>query len=947
MKKRIEWIDIFRGIAIVLMVIGHSNSPINGYIYTFHMAAFLFISGFVNSIENKSFISFILRKIKRILIPYYLVNLGFQMLVEIIANSPYGILYYKDRLGIFKRFELFFKNGISVDLAGATWFLLVLFQISILFFIIKKYCIKNDVCYMFISIVLFIYGYYLIIVKKIYFQNLYELTLIGQFYFTLGYMFKKYNIFSLMYKKYIKEVIFFISCIGIYILTNIFPSYVDYPSRNFKNFLLESLASFFGIYFLFYISQVIKCSKIKFIKKEFIKFGQYSIEILIFHFLSFRVFFTLGYKLRFLPIRQLSNLVPINKNNYWLILTIFSIYLSLILSKILNFIIRKIYYICKLDKFNLKILNNLKFSFKRNKMLDIILEFRNIFFMILKKLKKIDKKNILIGLIFIIVVLFPIYRAGIVVNDELQARYFASQGMKNFFYHYLNLNFRIQGRISLASIINWYINYISIKQSIFKLIEIMIIISNIFFFEYFLKIVTKNKKLSYLSAIIFIIFLPITWEHVPPNAFSSLFGISISFLFISLIFYKKYIDDENKILYLWISLCLYIYCLLTYELFVLYFILYVMLAWNKRFKDLKELFLKLKCFLISIVSYIMIFIFWRLKNPSSYDGNKLVMLSISKTINGIFFMFKSSFPGYYLFNKKYNYLVTISNENIRFRDNLINIRIIIFAILVLYLLNKIMNLAVKKIKFKNELLIYLVSIMLIVLPVVPRVLSKSNQENNLIGSENLIAFPNTYFAYFASVFLISFIIYKIKNKILIYIVLCFILVLSLKTQFMNEVISLRQKKEYERLADIERLFSTIELSKWNRKKIFSKTLYETRYSLGIHDGYWSDFSKIRNLDIKISRNFENQEGIITDRSLDTREVFIIGKIEKKENNQYLVKEISILSLKNLDLKKIYFRSLNNQYEMLKLSNGIKDNQFYKYNLRFENDVFIESIDITN
>lgn len=33
MKKRIEWVDIFKGIAILLVVIGHSNSPINGYIY--------------------------------------------------------------------------------------------------------------------------------------------------------------------------------------------------------------------------------------------------------------------------------------------------------------------------------------------------------------------------------------------------------------------------------------------------------------------------------------------------------------------------------------------------------------------------------------------------------------------------------------------------------------------------------------------------------------------------------------------------------------------------------------------------------------------------------------------------------------------------------------------------------------------------------------------------
>ena len=41
----------------------------------YSIPVFFFISGFVNSIENKSFISFILEKTKRILITYYFVNL--------------------------------------------------------------------------------------------------------------------------------------------------------------------------------------------------------------------------------------------------------------------------------------------------------------------------------------------------------------------------------------------------------------------------------------------------------------------------------------------------------------------------------------------------------------------------------------------------------------------------------------------------------------------------------------------------------------------------------------------------------------------------------------------------------------------------------------------------------------------------------------------------------
>lgn len=54
-SHRIEWVDIYKALAIVLMVVGHATGKFNGYIYQFHMAAFFFISGITANIEKKHF----------------------------------------------------------------------------------------------------------------------------------------------------------------------------------------------------------------------------------------------------------------------------------------------------------------------------------------------------------------------------------------------------------------------------------------------------------------------------------------------------------------------------------------------------------------------------------------------------------------------------------------------------------------------------------------------------------------------------------------------------------------------------------------------------------------------------------------------------------------------------------------------------------------------------
>lgn len=39
-KNRISWCDIYKGIVIILVVVGHATGKFNQYIYQFHMAAF-------------------------------------------------------------------------------------------------------------------------------------------------------------------------------------------------------------------------------------------------------------------------------------------------------------------------------------------------------------------------------------------------------------------------------------------------------------------------------------------------------------------------------------------------------------------------------------------------------------------------------------------------------------------------------------------------------------------------------------------------------------------------------------------------------------------------------------------------------------------------------------------------------------------------------------------
>jgi len=73
-RSRITWVDITKGITIVLMVLGHSNLPLFAeyWIFIFHMPLFFILSGMTTNWAKGNLLSFSLNKLRKLGIPFFI-----------------------------------------------------------------------------------------------------------------------------------------------------------------------------------------------------------------------------------------------------------------------------------------------------------------------------------------------------------------------------------------------------------------------------------------------------------------------------------------------------------------------------------------------------------------------------------------------------------------------------------------------------------------------------------------------------------------------------------------------------------------------------------------------------------------------------------------------------------------------------------------------------------
>lgn len=295
MKQRIDYIDLAKGICILLVLLNHTFGPlnktgVNTMLGCFRMPLYFFLSGlFFNNYSG--FINFALKKTNKLIIPFlFFITITY---LFFIAEWTY--------MGHYSKIETIFPdiyNNIQTEyvyLNPPIWFLLSLFETSVLFYLLfivsNKLTIKKGGKKFIMAILCFsvgIIGYEL----SVYHINLplwLDTSMTALPFYYLGYFFREETEF-LAPNKFDKYIPFFLVICGgiVYFLAGRIEMVINVYHESCFSFYTSAIS---GILFVLLFSKLI-------IKLPVISFlGRYSIIVLGTHWV---LLYVLGYFITFI-----------------------------------------------------------------------------------------------------------------------------------------------------------------------------------------------------------------------------------------------------------------------------------------------------------------------------------------------------------------------------------------------------------------------------------------------------------------------------------------------------------------------------------------------------------------------------------------------------------------------------------------------------------------------
>lgn len=329
--SRSVYLDVAKGIGIILVVWAHAKGPFSNYMYQFHMPFFFIISGYLFN-EKNSFKEFFIKKIKSLYIPFVSWNLLSLLIKTVSSIDHFNIEFFIKYIA--KILLLLDKDG---QFFGATWFLGSLFMVSIIYKILYM-SIENSPYKIWLITIFFIT--FAVIGFEIQLPYMQSRSIILSMFFAMGYLIKRVIADAKLKLNKIPAIIFGV----LYIIIGSY-NQANMGRNQYRSEVLFVIGVVYATYCVIYLSKTIEKNNNKIIikiKDVLCLLGKKSIDIVIWQFVLFKVVVAVQLYIDHIKIhsvRQFLHYYPTyyTNNGWWIVYTFVGLFGSILWCMILRY----------------------------------------------------------------------------------------------------------------------------------------------------------------------------------------------------------------------------------------------------------------------------------------------------------------------------------------------------------------------------------------------------------------------------------------------------------------------------------------------------------------------------------------------------------------------------------------------------------------------------------
>ncbi len=319
---RIPTIDACKGILIACVVVGHTPSPLVAWVYLFHVPAFFFLSGCTARLAERGAWEVLRRRSRTLVIPFCVANVSFVALRLALRATGLESCFFPTPIevhAVWPTIVHVFTRGATVEPGGATWFLAILFQASLLAWALLRPFRgerRRQSLALIPSFALLLCGYRLYATGHVLRYD-FDLALAAQFYLVAGCLARDWLVES---PDALTVALIAPAGAALWWCHTRYHPLMNWPARSFDTVWADLCSSLAGMVFLWPLTRAL-CRLLS-ARLATIALGRRSLAILLFHFLAFRIVYLLFYWAGIVGATQLRESVLVQAHEQWLLLTV-------------------------------------------------------------------------------------------------------------------------------------------------------------------------------------------------------------------------------------------------------------------------------------------------------------------------------------------------------------------------------------------------------------------------------------------------------------------------------------------------------------------------------------------------------------------------------------------------------------------------------------------------